>query len=142
MDVDQALEWTVEKFVSRNRIGVCLLSSALLVHRLRKGIVVEGYQIFNHDKTYVRHYWVRIDNRDVDAGTEVNKRLLSYPNLSTQLVEVKPGDDYLYLCALDPQRLRELEEGYKLYLRNPKAHWKLVGTRLGWLRRLVLSQNT
>ena len=140
-NLDEAFKWTVEKFVTRKRFGVCLLSSTLLIHRLGKGKVVEGYQIFS-DKTYVRHYWVRIDNRDVDVGQEINKRLsLPHTKRASRLAETAPGSDYFYLSTLDLQELQELEEGYQLYIKKPKAYWKLVGTHLGWLRRLVLKKN-
>ena len=67
-------KWVVDIFVTRKMFGVCLLGSALLVHRLHKGKVIEGYEVFE-DKTYIRHYWVRINNEDIDVGAEVYKRL-------------------------------------------------------------------
>ena len=139
-DFDAEVENVIDIFVARNRFGVCLLSSTLLVNRLREGNVIEGYQLFEREKTYIRHYWVRINNQDVDPGTEINQRLqLPHAPIPTRITEEKPGDDYFYASGLNLEELEELENGYRLYQESPKRYWKLITARLGWIRKFIIN---
>ena len=72
------------------------------MNRLREGKVIEGYQVFEREKTYIRHYWARINNQDVDLGTEINRRLeLPHAFIPTRLIEEKPCEYYFYVSELD-----------------------------------------
>ena len=131
----------IDIFVARKRCDVCLLSSTLLVNRLGKGKVIEGYQIIERDKTYIRHYWVCINDQDIDLGKEINRRLeLPHAFTPTRLTEEIPSKDYFCTSELDLKQLSELEHGYHIYLKNQKRYWKLVGTRLGWIKKFVIKR--
>ena len=141
-DFDVQVNKVIDIFVARERYGVCLLSSTLLVNRLGEGQVIEGYQIFECDKTYVRHYWVRINDEDIDLGTEINRRLGSpHTYKLTRLTEEITSEDYFYISELDSKVLSELEHGYQIYLKHPKRYWKLIGARLGgWIKKHVIKR--
>ena len=131
--IDSVLEYLVDKFVSKKRFGVCLISSALLVHRLERGDLVEGYLIFDSHRCYVRHYWCLIGGKDYDAGTIISARL-KIPSLPSRLSQVAP-ENYTYMSTLDQEELTELEKGYQLYLSNRRKFWKTL--RIGWLKNLL-----
>ena len=131
--VDSVLEYVVEKFVSRKRFGVCFISSALLVHRLGKGDLVEGYLIFDSHRCYVRHYWCLIDGKDYDAGTIISTSL-KIMQLPSRLSQTRP-ENYTYISSLNQKELTELEDGYRLYLTNRRKFWKTL--KIGWIQRLL-----
>ena len=76
LDVEEKFHETVNDFVTRKVMAACLVSSALLVHRSKVGLVVEGYLINDNFKYYVRHYWCRINEKDYDVGTIINMILM------------------------------------------------------------------
>ena len=140
-DFDVEVKKVIDIFITRKKYGVCLLSSTLLVNRLGEGKVIEGYQIIERNKIYIRHYWVSINDRDIDLGSEINRRLeLPDSFTPTRLTEEIPGKDYFYASEIDLEELSELEYGYHLYLNKPKCYWKLIGARLGWIKKLVIKR--
>ena len=140
-DFNKKVENIINIFTTRKIFSVCLLSSTLLVNHLGEGNVIEGYQIFEREKKYIRHYWVRLHNRDIDIGTEINKRLdLAHAYMSTKLSVDKPDSDYFYASELDLEELSELsklERLYQLYNTNQKRYWKLVLAYRGWIKKVL-----
>ena len=61
LNVDKKFLEIINDFVSRKITAACLVSSAILVHRLKDGGVVEGYLLNDTMKYYLRHYWCRIN---------------------------------------------------------------------------------
>ena len=52
-----------------------------------------------------------------------------------------PGIDYFYMTALEPAALRELENGYNLYINNRITFWKVIASgKLYWTKELVSLQ--
>ena len=131
---------TINDFVSRKITAACLVSSAILVHRLKGGGVVEGYLINDRMKYYVRHYWCRINERDYDVGTIINTILM--PDVfrklgKRRLSQTPPPDGYKYVSIINPHELKKLEDGYILYSNNPKVFWK---DSPGWMRKIIRSE--
>ena len=130
---ESVIEDVVSKFVCKRKYGVCLIASALVVHRLDNGEVIEGYLVFDSHQCYIRHYWCRIDGKDYDIGTLINTRL-EIAHIPSRLSQVAP-ENYTYMSTLDQEELRDLEKGYQLYLSNRRKFWK--SSRMGWLKKLL-----
>ena len=139
LNVDNKFHETINDFVSRNLIGTCLVSSALLLHRLKVGCVVEGYLINDILKCYERHYWYCVNEKDYDVGSVVNTILMSRKLGKRRRSQTPPPDGYIYLSVMNPHELEKLEEGYRLYSRNLKAFWKKSP---GWIRKIIRSEKT
>ena len=95
------IEDVVSKFVCKRKHGVCLIASALVVHRLDNGEVIEGYLVFDSHQCYIRHYWCRIDGKDYDIGTLINTRL-EIAHIPSRLSQVAP-ENYTYMITLDQE---------------------------------------
>ena len=128
----------VKKFILKRCIGNCLCSSAMMVHKLGKGEVCEGYLVFDEYQSYIRHYWVRIDMHDYDVGSIINFYLLPIAAIlrgKTRLTDIPP-DGYENKSIVDETeqlKLKELEKSYCLYVAKPKQYWKRAP---GWMRHV------
>ena len=138
LDVSEKFHETVKDFVSRKIVAACLVSSAVLVHRLKMGEVIEGYLINDKMKYYVRHYWYRINEQDYDVGAVINMILM--PDLFRKLGKRRRSQTapagYKYVSSTNENELEKLEEGFQLYSKNPKVFWKKSP---GWIRQIVES---
>lgn len=140
LNVNKKFHETVNDFVSRKITAACLVSSALLVHRSKTGAVVEGYLINDEMKYYIRHYWCCINEKDYDAGSIINMLLIPdvFQKLGKRrLSQTPPPNGYRYLSITNLHRLKNLEEGYRLYSNNRKIFWK---NSPGWMRRIIKSE--
>ena len=138
LHVSEKFHETIKDFVSRKILGACLVSSAVLVHRLKMGEIIEGYLINDKMKYYVRHYWCRINEKDYDVGAVINMILM--PDISRKLGKRRRSqtapEGYKYVSSMNVNELEILEEGFQLYSENPKVFWKKSP---GWIRRIIKS---
>ena len=136
-ELEEAIEWVVEQFASRRTYGVCQVSSALLVHRIGSGEVIEGFLIFDDCKQFIRHYWTRVNGMNIDIGMMIHDKLFSNNIRSCYLSIWPPTGKFVYISVRDPETLDELELAHKMYTKKPKDYWKLIGNQLGWVKRLI-----
>ena len=103
-ELEEAIEWVVEQFVSRRRYGVCQVSSALLVHRIDSGEVIEGFLIFDDDKEFVRHYWTRVNGMNIDIGMMSHDKLFPNNIRSCYLYIWPPTGKFVYIYFCNGSR--------------------------------------
>ena len=109
---EQLLEIVVEKFVSKKIYGVSLISSILMVYHLKYGQIIEGFKIFDYNKTFIRYYWIEVDGRVIDVNSAIYKRLkLCRPlYLQERLSKEDPGIEYFFIFN---QETKKLEDAYQ-----------------------------
>ena len=141
----QTLQIVVDAFVRKRVSSACLVASGIVVNRMGRGEVVEGYQIEDSLKGYGHHYWYRLDGVDYDIGTPICRRVvrLARPDAvwwvegRTIRLSTRRPKGYTYWCdgdAEDRSQVKELESAFATYTTAPKKFWARSPR---WMRELL-----